>query len=106
MRLLPLRTTRLVDVLVGGQYGSEGKGNIAFYLAPEYQVLMRVGGPNAGHKVPTDPEPYTHRLLPSSTQANQSALILIGPGATLDLEVLLKEIAECSVEADRLRIDP
>lgn len=106
LRLLPSRTTRLVDVLVGGQYGSEGKGNIAFYLAPEYQVLMRVGGPNAGHKVPTDPEPYTHRLLPSGTQANQSALILIGPGATLDLEVLLKEIAECSVEADRLRVDP
>ena len=34
---------RLVDVLVGGQFGSEGKGNIASYLAEEYQVLMRVG---------------------------------------------------------------
>lgn len=106
LRLVPSRTTRLVDVLVGGQYGSEGKGNIAFYLAPEYHVLMRVGGPNAGHKVPTEPEPYTHRLLPSGTQANQSARIFIGPGATLDLEVLLKEIAECGVDADRLLIDP
>ena len=46
---------RLVDVLVGGQYGSEGKGNIADYLSPEYEVLMRVGGPNAGHKVYEDP---------------------------------------------------
>jgi adenylosuccinate synthase len=106
LRLLPSRSARLVDVIVGGGYGSEGKGNIAFYLAPEYQVLMRVGGPNAGHKVPTTPTPYTHRLLPSGTQANQTAKILIGPGATLDLEVLLREIADCDVDAGRLLIDP
>src|SRR5947209_703177 len=38
---------RVVDVLIGGQYGSEGKGQVAAYLAPEYDVLVRVGGPNA-----------------------------------------------------------
>jgi adenylosuccinate synthase len=106
LRLLPSRNARLVDVLVGGQWGSEGKGNVAFYLAPEYQVLMRVGGPNAGHKVPTEPAAYTHRQLPSGTQANQTALIVIGPGATLDLELLLREVAECAVDADRLIVDP
>ncbi|WP_199748855.1 adenylosuccinate synthetase [Amycolatopsis sp. WAC 01376] len=99
------RDDRLVDVLIGAQYGSEGKGNIAFYLAPEYDVLMRVGGPNAGHKVPL-PTPYTHRLLPSGTQSNMDAAIVIGPGATLDGDLLLKEIAECSVDVDRLFIDP
>ena len=51
---------RLVDVLVGGQYGSEGKGNVADYLSPEYNVLMRVGGPNAGHKVYEDPPLHAH----------------------------------------------
>ncbi len=106
LHLLPSRNRRLVDVLVGGQYGSEGKGNIAYYLAPDYDILMRVGGPNAGHKVPIEPEPYTHRLLPSGTQANPDALLMIGPGATLDLDVLLLEIAECGVEAGRLVIDP
>lgn len=40
-----------VDAVVGGEYGSEGKGNIAYYLAPEYDLLVRVGGPNAGHTV-------------------------------------------------------
>jgi adenylosuccinate synthase len=99
------RTDKLVDVLVGAQYGSEGKGNVAFYLAPEYDVLVRVGGPNAGHKVPL-PTPYTHRLLPSGTLANHAASIVIGPGATLSLDVLLKEIADCDVEVDRLCIDP
>ena len=39
---------RLVDVLVGGQYGSEGKGQIAAYLAPAYDVLLRVGGLTRG----------------------------------------------------------
>ena len=105
LRLLPGRDQRLVDVLVGGQYGSEGKGNIAYYLAPEYDLLIRVGGPNAGHKVPTNP-PYTHRLLPSGTRANPKARLLIGPGATLDTSLLLKEIRDCCVENDRLSIDP
>jgi adenylosuccinate synthase len=105
LRLLPSRHGRLVDVIVGGQYGSEGKGNIAYYLAPEYDLLVRVGGPNAGHKVPTTPA-YTHRLLPSGTLANPDARLLIGPGATLDLSQLLTEIAECRVEAGGLFIDP
>ena len=94
-----------VDVIVGGQYGSEGKGNIAFYMARDYDLLVRVGGPNAGHKVPL-PTPYTHRLLPSGTMANESAKLLIGPGAILDLDVLLDEISDCQVEVDRLSIDP
>lgn len=105
LRLLPSRDHRLVDVLIGGQYGSEGKGNIAYYLAGEYDLLVRVGGPNAGHKVPTEPV-YTHRLLPSGTLANPGAQLLIGPGATLDIDVLLTEIAECHVEVGRLFIDP
>ncbi|GAB2867639.1 adenylosuccinate synthetase [Lentzea nigeriaca] len=105
LNLYAPRESRLVDVLIGAQYGSEGKGNIAFFLAPEYDVLMRVGGPNAGHKVPL-PTPYTHRLLPSGTRANSAATILIGPGATLSLDVLLPEIAESAVEVDRLFIDP
>lgn len=105
LHLLPDADARLVDVLVGGQYGSEGKGNLAFFLARDYDLLVRVGGPNAGHKVPL-PTPYTHRLLPSGTQANEQAALLLGPGATLDVELLLSEIAECRVEAGRLSIDP
>jgi adenylosuccinate synthase len=94
----------LVDVIVGGQYGSEGKGNVAFAIGSDYDLLCRVGGPNAGHKVPLE-EPFTHRLLPSATTASQ-APILIGPGAVLNVDVLFDEIAGCLVEEDRLRIDP
>ena len=50
----------LVDVLVGGQYGSEGKGNILGHIAPEYDLFVRVGGPNAGHQVYAEPQPEAY----------------------------------------------
>lgn len=95
----------VVDVIVGGEYGSEGKGHIASYVAPEYDLLVRVGGPNAGHKVYEEPNVYTHHHLPSGTRFCQAKL-LIGPGATIHVRDLMKEIGECNVEADRLFIDP
>jgi adenylosuccinate synthase len=96
---------RLVDVLVGGQYGSEGKGHVASYLAPDYAYLVRSGGPNAGHKVYEEPEPYPHHQLPSGTRFSEAGLI-IAPGAVLSTDVLLKEIADCGVTSQRLSIDP
>jgi adenylosuccinate synthase len=97
---------RLVDVLVGGQYGSEGKGQIASYLAPEYDVLVRVGGPNAGHRVYEELAPYTFHLLPSGTRVAPQARVVLGPGATLALATLQQEIADCGLEPGRLFIDP
>lgn len=97
---------RLVDVVVGGQWGSEGKGNIASYIAPEYPNLMRVGGPNAGHYVlDDDGTKYCHRSLPSGSRRNHRPNLLIGPGATLRLEILEREIEECDARG-RLLIHP
>lgn len=96
---------RVVDVLVGGQFGSEGKGQVAAYLAPEYDLLIRVGGPNAGHKVYEDPEPYTFHSLPSGTRAS-NARILIGAGAVINVETLWREINDCDLDHRRLTIDP
>lgn len=95
-----------VDVIVGGQYGSEGKGNIVHYLAKDYDVLVRVGGPNAGHKVflPNN-SPYTFHQLPSGALANSQAKLILGAGAVIDLKRLLKEIADLSIPIDRLAID-
>ena len=97
--------TPVVDVLVGGQWGSEGKGHIASYLAQEYDVLVRVGGPNAGHTVYRTGDPFTYYHLPSGTQECQ-ALIVIGPGAVLNEHKLRQEIKEANFSTDRLRIDP
>ena len=101
---------RMVDVVVGGQWGSEGKGNIANYLAPEYGALMRVGGPNAGHYViDDDGGTYCHRLLPSGSRRlgrdGDRPFLLIGPGATLRESMLLQEIADCGAEG-RVMVHP
>ena len=97
---------RAVDVLVGGQYGSEGKGQIAAYLSSEYQLLVRVGGPNAGHTVWQEPEPYVFHHIPSGANANPNAELVLGAGSLLNIQVLLREIADCQIESERLSIDP
>ena len=79
--------SRLVDVYVGGQFGSEGKGHIISYVAREYQVLVRVGGPNAGHKVYMEEGAVTHHQLPSGT-LRTNAKLLIGAGAVLLLAAM------------------
>ena len=107
LEVRPVIAPAIVDVLVGGQYGSEGKGNIAQYLAPEYEVLVRVGGPNAGHKVfRSGAEPYTFRQLPSGYLGNRDAMLVIGAGAVIGLNTLLREIADLAIPFDRLLIDP
>ena len=99
-------TGQRVDVIIGGQYGSEGKGHLAYHIATAYDVLVRVGGPNAGHRVIwPDGTAYTHRSLPSGTLAGQARL-LIGAGSVIDVATVLQEIAECQVDVDRLAIDP
>jgi adenylosuccinate synthase len=95
----------IVDAVIGGQYGSEGKGNIAAYLAPEYGLLVRVGGPNAGHTVLLpDGEKVTYHHLPSGTHTGETHLLL-GPGCVIRPGRLLDEIAEFGVEKGRLTID-
>jgi adenylosuccinate synthase len=104
--LYPRMSTPLVDVLVGGQYGSEGKGNIVGHIAPEYSLLVRVGGPNAGHKVYAEPEPEAYFHLPSGTERASKAHLLLGAGAVIYPPKLLSEIATHHVDAERLSIDP
>ncbi|WP_233842832.1 adenylosuccinate synthetase [Dyella sp. 2HG41-7] len=96
---------RCVDVLVGGQYGSEGKGNIVAYLAREYDVLVRVGGPNAGHTVVSAKGKFIHHLLPSGSGFTAGKLLL-GPGMTINVKGLLEEINGLGIGSDRLFIDP
>lgn len=104
--LYPRHSTNLVDVVVGGQYGSEGKGNIVGHIASEYDFLVRVGGPNAGHKVFAVPEPEVYSHLPSGTRRAPRAKLLLGAGAVIYPDKLLNEIANHQVDSERLSIDP
>ncbi|MBI5127870.1 MAG: adenylosuccinate synthetase [Rhodopseudomonas palustris] len=103
--LLAPSTSRCVDVVIGGGYGSEGKGHVAAYLAKDYDVLIRVGGPNAGHTVSSGSGVYTYHQLPSGAR-DTTAKLLLGPGMTIRVDDLLSEIKECGVTHERLFIDP
>lgn len=104
--LYPRAIVRNVDVLVGGQYGSEGKGNIVGHIAPEYGLLVRVGGPNAGHKVYANPEPDAFFHIPSGANRAPNAKLLLGAGSVLYVPKLLKEIQDHQIGVERLTIDP
>ena len=86
--------------------GEARGGHIASYLAPEYDVLLRVGGPNAGHQVYREEGALTCHHLPSGTQENEWAKVVIGPGAVIRVPDLLSEIADSGRTSSTLHIDP
>lgn len=66
---------------------------------------MRVGGPNAGHQVFAEPKPEKYYHLPSGTKRAPNARLLLGPGAVINPKKLLDELADHSIDRDRLIID-
>lgn len=83
--------TGKLTVLVGGQYGSEGKGAIAAYVANDYQVHIRVGSPNAGHTIYWRGEKHVMQSIPCGW-INPNAKIVIGRGALLNMKQFMKEL--------------
>jgi len=82
----------IVDVLLGLQWGDEGKGKIVDVLAPDYDIISRFqGGPNAGHTIEFDEKKYILHTIPSGI-FNESKVNLIGNGVIIDPSILLREI--------------
>lgn len=82
-----------VDVLLGLQWGDEGKGKIVDVLTPQYDVVARFqGGPNAGHTLEFGGERYVLRSIPSGIFQG-GKINIIGNGVVLD-PLLFKEEAE------------
>lgn len=77
--------------LVGGQYGSEGKGAIARHVADRYQVHVRVGSPNAGHTIYWNGAKHVMQSIPCGW-INPEANIVIGRGALLNMRLLMNEL--------------
>lgn len=82
-----------VDILLGLQWGDEGKGKVVDVLAPKYDVVARFqGGPNAGHTLEFEKQKYVLRSIPSGIFQGKKVNI-IGNGVVLD-PVLFKAEAE------------
>lgn len=84
-----------VEVVVGGQYGSEGKGNVAGHLAKDRLdlVAVRVAGPNAGHSALDERgQKWALRQIPVMAVTNLDAKLVIAAGSEIDEEVLYHEV--------------
>ncbi len=89
-------------VIVGTQWGDEGKGKIIDILAEKVDYIVRYqGGSNAGHTVVTDGKEYIFHLIPSGI-LHKNKICCIGNGVTIDPEALIKEIR--GLDADKIHV--
>jgi len=96
-----------VWVVVGGQYGSEGKGKIAAFitLQEEIDICVRCGGPNSGHcLVDGAGKMLALRQIPTG-YVRAGTRLLIPPGGLIDVDVLKRELDHLALGPDRVGID-
>ena len=91
-----------VDVVLGLQWGDEGKGKVVDVLTPAYRVIARFqGGPNAGHSLHFEGKKYVLHTIPSGIFRDGSVNV-IGNGVVIDPVILSEEIA--GLEADGIDV--
>ncbi len=97
----------VVEVVVGGFFGDEGKGSVVGYLAIKDRpsICVRGGvGPNAGHTVVYKDKEYRLRQIPSGLVYKECRL-LIGPGVLVNPDVLIGEIRNYGIDKSRVGVD-
>src|SRR6266478_41706 len=94
-------------IVVGGQYGSEGKGKVVALLANRSNSpwLVRCGGPNSGHTVTIDGSDVILRQVPSCSEPHR-AKFCIAAGCAIDEAVLLRELDLLNIDQNRIIVDP
>ena len=96
-----------VSIVIGGQFGSEGKGKVALEIvrrAPEPVVAVRVGGPNSGHTA-YDRHGRKHvlRQLPAAC-IDRDVDVVLPAGSYIDVSVLLDEIERLDYPGERIKV--
>ncbi len=94
-------------IVVGGQFGSEGKGKVVALLAKELDEpwVVRCGGPNSGHTLTVNSQNIVLRQIPASAN-HEGATLLLAAGCVIDEEVLLSELEAFSIPRERIVVDP
>ncbi len=94
-------------IIMGGQWGDEGKGKLTDALAASASMVVRAnGGSNAGHTVKTDAGVFKLHLVPSGI-LNQDCLCVIGAGVVVEPDTLIRELDDLEargIDTSRLRI--
>ncbi|MDG1283954.1 MAG: adenylosuccinate synthetase, partial [Flavobacteriales bacterium] len=93
------------DVLLGLQWGDEGKGKIVDVLTSKYDIIARFqGGPNAGHTLEFDGIKHVLHTIPSGI-FHKGVVNLIGNGVVIDPWALLEEIEEIKLKGVHVDIE-
>lgn len=83
-----------MDVLLGTQWGDEGKGKVIDVVAPDYEVIVRFqGGPNAGHTLVFEGQKHVLHTIPSGI-FRKGTVNLVGNGVVIDPITFMKEVSE------------
>ena len=92
-----------IDILLGLQWGDEGKGKIVDALAPEYDVVARFqGGPNAGHTIEFNKTKHVLHLIPSGI-FHEGKINVIGNGLVFDPVVFRQEVESLGIGVGKAR---
>src|ERR1700722_7540976 len=98
-----------VSVVVGGQFGSEGKGKVALEIVRRDRTVaaaVRVGGTNSGHTaIGVDGNTYALRQLPAAV-IDRSIQVILPPGSYIDLQILRNELKLLGLGPDSVAISP
>src|SRR3954468_17062263 len=96
-----------VTIVVGGQYGSGGKGKVVALLAAELDQpwLVRCGGPNSGHTVTINGVDVILRQVPCCADPDH-AMFFIAAGCAVDESLLISELDLLGIDRDRVVVDP
>ena len=85
------------EVVVGANWGDEGKGRVVDYLAGAADFVVRYqGGNNAGHTVVNEHGKFALHLLPSGV-FNPGTVNVLGPGMVIDMQALVEELADLAL---------
>ena len=91
-----------IDILLGLQWGDEGKGKIVDALSPDYDIIARFqGGPNAGHSLEFNNIKHILHLIPSGI-FHPGKINIIGNGVVLDPAVFRQEIDNLGIPLEEL----
>jgi len=99
-----------ISIVVGGQYGSEGKGKVALEWARKttatHVAVVRVGGPNSGHTAyDRSGRKFALRQMPAGA-IDRNVDVVFPPGSFIDVDVLQREIALLDYPRDRIFVSP
>lgn len=98
-----MKETNRADVLLGLQWGDEGKGKIVDVLTPHYKMVARFqGGPNAGHSLAFEGKKYILHTIPSGI-FHQGCLNVVGNGVVVDPYIFSKEIDQLELSPEYLQ---